>query len=406
MSSEPQPSSPDQAPSMRAHSDPVFMPARALSTGVSGIPDIRTLLELAVERGASDLHLLSNLPPMIRVHGELCASDFPPLSRDDVKRLIFSILTDRHKTQFERDLELDLSIGIQGVGRFRVNVHLQRGSVEAAFRLVPPKVPTIADLGLPPVVAELARKQTGLVLVTGPTGVGKTTTLASMVELINTERKALIITIEDPIEYLHTHKRSIIKQREVYADTKSFANALIHALRQDPNVIVVGEMRDLETISTALTAAETGHLVLATLHTPDAPQTIDRILDVFPPYQQEQVKVQFADCLQGIISQQLLPRIDRPGRVVAAEVLIATPAVRNLIREHSTNQLLTVMQTGAQYGMCTMDSSLKELFVKKVIDQETALGRAKNPEEFLLLAQQQKKHTLFGHHGHGGQHRK
>jgi twitching motility protein PilT len=394
MSSEPSPL-PEQPAPIRMQSDPVYMPAGALNAGAGGLPDIRALLELAVKRGASDLHLLSNLPPMVRVHGELSGTEYPSLSREDVKRLIYSILTDRHKAQFERDLELDLSIGLQGVGRFRVNVHLQRGSVEAAFRLVAAKVPGIDELGLPPVVAELARKQSGLVLVTGPTGVGKTTTLAAMVELINTERKALIITIEDPIEYLHTHKRSLIKQREVYADTKSFASALVHALRQDPNVIVVGEMRDLETISTALTAAETGHLVLATLHTPDAPQTIDRILDVFPPYQQEQVKVQFADCLQGIVSQQLLPRIDRPGRVVSCEVLIATPAVRNLIREHATNQLLTVMQTGAQHGMCTMDASLKDLFVRKVIDQETALTRAKHPEEFLALAQQhQRKHGL------------
>ncbi len=382
-------------------SQSVYMPTPGSAAPSGNAPDMRTLLELAVARGASDLHLMSNLPPMLRIHGQLATSDFPPLARDDVKRLIYGLLTDRHKTQFERELELDISIGLQGVGRFRVNVHLQRGSVEAAFRLVPPTIPKLEELGLPPVVSELARRQTGLVLVTGPTGVGKTTTLAAMVDLISTERQALIITIEDPIEFLYHHKKSVVKQREVHADTKSFASALVHALRQDPNVIVVGEMRDLETISTALTAAETGHLVLATLHTPDAPQTVDRILDVFPPYQQEQVKIQFADCLQGIVSQQLLPRIDKPGRVVACEVMIATPAVRNLVREHATNQLLTVIQTGAQYGMCTMDSSIKDLLQKEIIDADTALSRAKHPEEIMALIQQQQakqKKSLFGHY--------
>jgi twitching motility protein PilT len=307
-----------------------------------------------------------------------------PLARADTKRLIYSLLTDRQKAQFERDLELDMSIDVEGIGRFRVNVHLQRGSVEAAMRLVSARVPSLSELGLPAVVAELSRKPNGLVLVTGPTGVGKTTTLAAMVDLINRERSQHVIVIEDPIEYMHTNVRSIIRQREVYADTKSFANALVRALRQDPDVIVVGEMRDLETITTTLTAAETGHLVLATLHTSDASQTMDRILDVFPPHRQAEVKVQLADCIQGVVSQQLLPRCDKPGRVLAYEIMIATSAIRNLIREHATSQIPTALQTGAQHGMITMDACLKLLYDRKVISKETALSHMRHPTEFAL----------------------
>jgi len=376
---------------------PIVGAAERPAAGASPMLNIRELFQLAVERKASDLHLISTLSPILRINGELTNTDLPPISRDDVKRLIYSLLSDRQKTQFERDLELDISVGVQGIGRFRVNVHAQRGSIEAAFRLVANSIPSFQELGLPPVTAELARKPNGLVLVTGPTGVGKTTTLAAMIDLINTERRALIVTIEDPIEYLHEHKKSVIKQREVYSDTKSFASALTHAMRQDPNVIVVGEMRDLETISTALTAAETGHLVLATLHTADASQTIDRIIDVFPPFQQQQVKIQFSDCLQGIISQQLLPRSDRPGRVLAYEVIVATAAVRHLIREHATNQLPTVIQTSASVGMCTMDSSIKDLYAQQIISYETALIRMKHPEELDLVKQQMtKKKGLFG----------
>ncbi|MDD5155894.1 MAG: PilT/PilU family type 4a pilus ATPase, partial [Candidatus Omnitrophica bacterium] len=264
-------------------------------------------------------------------------------------------------------------------------LHIQKGSTEAAFRRVPISVPSIEELGLPDVVLELVRKPNGLVLVTGPTGMGKTTTLAAMIELINNEKEYLIISIEDPIEFIFKNKRSIIKQREVYADTHSFAAALSHALRQDPNVIVVGEMRDLETISTAITAAETGHLVLATLHTPDAPQTIERILDVFPPHQQEQVKLQLADCLQGVLSQLLLPRASGKGRVLATEVMIANPGIRNLIREHELEQIPTLMQTGSQYGMKTMDKSLKELFQKGLVSLDTAMSKVKNTEEFNQL---------------------
>ncbi len=360
-----------------AKTQPVLTPGAAGRTST----DIRDIFHLALLQQASDLHLTEDMPPIFRVDGDLIPTELPPLTRADTKRMIYSLLSDRQRAQFEREQELDISIDAVGLGRFRMNVHLQRGAVEAALRLVSPRIRTLDELGLPPIVGELVRRPNGLVLVTGPTGVGKTTTLAAMVDQINTERTALIVIIEDPIEYIHQHKRSIIKQREVYSDTKSFASALVRSLRQDPNVIVVGEMRDLETIQTALTAAETGHLVLATLHTPDAPQTIDRILDVFPAYQQQQVKVQLADCLQGIVSQQLLPRTDSNGRVAAYEVLVATPAVRHLIREQATEQLPTVMQTSARYGMCTMDATLKTLLNKQIISFETALNRAKNPEE-------------------------
>ena len=343
--------------------------------------DIKDLLKTAVEKSASDLHITAESAPIIRVDGRLIPLNFPKLDKEYCKRLVYSILDDKQKAIFERDLELDLSLEVPDLNRFRVNVHVQRGSVEAAFRLVSLRIKTINELGLPPVVPDLCRKNQGLVLVTGPTGVGKTTTLAAMVDLINTERQAIIIAVEDPIEYVHVNKRSIIKQREVFADTRSFANALRHALRQDPNVIVVGEMRDIETISTVLTAAETGHLVLATLHTPDASQTIDRIIDVFPPYQQEQVKIQLSTTLQGVISQQLLPRRDRPGRVIATEVMIATNAIRNLIREHETEQLLTHIQTGGQHGMHTMDKSLKTLYQKGLIAEDVFKTYIKNPDE-------------------------
>lgn len=344
--------------------------------------DLKNLLRTASEKKASDLHITAGSMPIVRIDGRLIPlSDFPRLDKEDCKRLVYSLLNDKQKAAFERDLELDFSLEISELNRFRVNVHMQRGSVEAAFRMVSLRIKTIEELGLPPVVAELCRKTQGLVLITGPTGVGKTTTLASMVDRINSERQAIVIVIEDPIEYVHTNRRSIIKQREVHSDTRSFSNSLTHALRQDPNVIVVGEMRDLETISTTLTAAETGHLVLATLHTPDAAQTIDRIIDVFPPYQQQQVKIQLAGTLQGVISQQLLPRADRKGMVLATEVMIATPAIRNLVREHETEQLLTHIQTGFQYGMHTMDKSLKMLFQKGIISEDTFNTYIRNPEE-------------------------
>lgn len=347
--------------------------------------DLRDLLLMCVEKKASDLHLTEDEPPILRVDGKLMRSALDPVNKADLKKLIYSILTNPQKEIFERDLELDFSLALPGMDRFRINIHMQRGSVEAAFRRVPLDVPSIDSLKLPTIAIDLARRPNGLVLVTGPTGMGKTTTLAAMIELINQEKECLMISIEDPIEFVHKNKRSIIKQREVYADTRSFAEALRHALRQDPNVIVVGEMRDLETISTTLTAAETGHLVLATLHTPDAPQTIERIIDVFPPHQQQQVRLQLADCLQGVISQLLLPHVSGIGRVLSTEIMIGTPAIRNLIREQEIEQIPTIMQTGSQFGMKTMDKSLKELFQQGQITLDIAMAKAKNIEEFRQL---------------------
>lgn len=347
--------------------------------------DIRELLMLAIEKKSSDLHLTEGTPPILRIDGHLSVTEHPPLIRDEIKKMVYSMLTDSQKEKFERDLELDFSLALTGLDRFRANVHVQRGSVEAAFRRIPLFVPEIAELGLPSIVSDLARRPNGIVLITGPTGMGKTTTLAAMVNLINSEKSDLVISIEDPIEYVHPNKKAIIKQREVYKDTHSFSEALKRCLRQDPDVIVVGEMRDLETISTALTAAETGHLVLTTLHTPDAPQTIERIIDVFPPYQQQQVKLQLSDCLQGVVSQLLLPRASGEGRVLATEIMVATPGVRNLIREQAIEQIPTVIQTGSQYGMKSMDKSLKELYQAGIISYEVALSKAKNPEEFKHL---------------------
>jgi twitching motility protein PilT len=344
--------------------------------------DIKELLHHAVEKGASDLHITQDLPPMLRIDGELHATRYDVLNRETTKKMVYGLLNDDQKVRFEEQLELDLSLFIPGLCRFRVNVHMQKGSVEAAFRVIPNIIKSIAELELPPIIGELARRPNGLVLVTGPTGVGKTTTLAAMVDLVNSERRCLIVSIEDPIEYVHQHKKSVVKQREVGIDTRSFASALKYALRQDPNVILVGEMRDLETISTAITAAETGHLVLSTLHTPDAPQTIDRLIDIFPPHQQEQIKVQLSGCVQGIICQQLLPKKDKKGRLPACEIMIGTSAVRSLIREHKTEQLMTVIQTGGQYGMTTMDKAIKNLYLKGLIDIETATFRIKDKSEF------------------------
>ena len=346
---------------------------------------MRELFLLCIEKKASDLHLTNAEPPILRIDGKLHRTDFGTLEKSELKKMIYSLLTNPQKEVFERDLELDFSLAIPGTDRFRVNIHLQKGSVEAAFRRVPSKIPTIQELGLPAIANDLARKSNGLVLVTGPTGVGKTTTLAAMIDLINNERECLIVCIEDPIEFMHANKKSVIKQREVYSDTRSFAEALRHALRQDPNVIVVGEMRDLETISTTLTAAETGHLVLATLHTPDAPQTVERIIDVFPPHQQQQVKLQLADCLQGVISQLLLPKASGGGRVLATEIMIGTAGIKNLIREQEIEQIPTLMQTGSQYGMKTMDKCLKELYRGGFINLDVAMSKVKNPDEFKEL---------------------
>jgi len=343
---------------------------------------IHELLIEAKEQEASDLHLTIHAPPMLRVDGELMPLDFPPLTAQDTQRLVYSVLNDTQKQKFELNWELDLSLEVANVGRFRVNIHRQRGAVEAAFRVVNENIRTIHQLGLPPVVEELARRDSGLVLVTGPTGSGKTTTMAAMINQINEELRYVVITIEDPIEYIHRNRRSIVKQREVAADTKSFADALRHVLRQDPDVICIGEMRDLETIQTALTAAETGHLVLATIHTPDAVQTVDRIIDVFTPYQQQQVRIQLAATLQGIIAQQLLPIPGNRGRVVACEILVANIAVRKIIRSAKTEQLTTLMQTSSEAGMITMDKSLKNLYQQGLITYDDALAKCRYPDAF------------------------
>jgi twitching motility protein PilT len=347
--------------------------------------EIRDLLLMCIEKGASDLHITENEPPILRVDGRLTRTELEKLNKQELKKMIYGVLSNSQKEIFERELELDFSLALPGLDRFRVNIHTQKGSVEGAFRRIPLEIPNVVKLGLPQIVLDLANKPNGLVLVTGPTGMGKTTTLAAMINHINSERECLITCIEDPIEFIFTNKKSVVKQREVYADTHSFAQALRHALRQDPNVIVVGEMRDLETISTALTAAETGHLVLATLHTPDAPQTVARIIDVFPPHQQQQVKMQLSDCLQGVVSQLLLPHASGKGRVLCTEVMVATPGIRNLIREQEIEQIPTLMQTGSQHGMHTMDKSLKELQQKGLITLDMAMSKVKNREEFRQL---------------------
>ncbi|MCL6439267.1 MAG: type IV pilus twitching motility protein PilT [Rubrobacteraceae bacterium] len=347
----------------------------------SGLADY--LLD-ALRLGASDLHITSGLPPMIRVDGDVRPLEYPPLTPNLTRDLIYDILTEDQRRRFENEWELDFSYGIPRVARFRVNVYRQRGAMGAAFRTIPHEIKGFAELGLPRVVEEMTERPRGMILVTGPTGSGKSTTLAAMVDRINETRCGHIMSVEDPIEFLHTHKRCIVNQREVNQDTKSFAEALKHVLRQDPDVILVGEMRDLETISMALTAAETGHLVLATLHTQDAPQTIDRIIDVFPSHQQGQVRTQLANTIQGIVTQTLVPRRGG-GRVVACEILVPTPGVRNLIREGKTHQVYSAMQTGGKFGMQTMDAALAGLVGRGVISREEAEKRCSNVEEFRRL---------------------
>ena len=348
--------------------------------------DIAELLKHAVQYGASDLHLTASRPAMVRINGQLIPSGFPTeLGHEDTKALIYSILTDDQKAKFEEEHELDFSIGIPGVSRFRVNVFMQRGCVSGVFRTIGENIPICEELGLNETVQQLALLPRGLVLVTGPTGSGKSTTLASMVNLVNQERDGHIITIEDPIEFLHPHIRSTINQRELGSDTYSFPRALKSVLREDPNVILVGEMRDLETIAAALTLAETGHLVLSTLHTQNAAQTVDRIIDVFPPYQQEQIRVMLAATLKGVVSQVLLPKADRKGRVAAREVMVVTPAISALIREGKTHQIYSAIQTGASHGMCTMETSLAELFNLGLITEDDALSKANHPLEVKAL---------------------
>jgi twitching motility protein PilT len=344
------------------------------------------LLEALLDRGASDLHLTAGAPPTIRLNGDLVKlEEYPLLTPRALQAMVYAILPQRMRERLEQELELDMSYALPGKARFRVNVYFQRDSIGAAFRLIPYEIKDVDMLGLPGVVSDLARFPRGFVVVTGPTGSGKSTTLAAMVDVVNRERSAHIMTVEDPIEFLHKHKNCIINQREVGADTHGFAPALKHVLRQDPDVILVGEMRDLETISTAITAAETGHLVFATLHTQDAPQTIDRIVDVFPPYQQQQVRVQLSTTLQGVVTQQLLQTSDGQGRVAACEILITTPAVRNLIREGKVHQIYSVMQAGGRFGMQTMDLALANLVKSGQITQAVAYERCHDAEELNRL---------------------
>ena len=351
-------------------------------TAETGLNDY--LME-AIDAGASDLHVTLGLPPMIRVDGRVKPLDHEPLQSDTIREAVYGILSEDQRRRLENDWELDFSHSLPGIARFRVNVYFQKGFVGAAFRTIPHEVRGFDELGLPRPVEEMTRRPRGLILVTGPTGSGKSTTLASMIDKINTERHEHIMSVEDPIEFIHQHKNCIVNQREVNQDTKSFAEALKHVLRQDPDVILVGEMRDLETISLAVTAAETGHLVLGTLHTQDAPQTIDRIIDVFPVHQQSQIRTQLANALQGVITQTLIPRREG-GRVVVCEVLVPTPGIRNLIREGKNHQIYSAMQTGGKFGMQTMDAALVDLMRENVISPEEATKRARDPEELNRLA--------------------
>lgn len=347
--------------------------------------DINSLLRLVIERRASDLHLRVASPPVLRIDGTLVPMDLPPFEPADLQSLIESILTDEQREVFRREHELDFGYSVPGVSRFRVNVFMQRGAMGTAIRAIPMKVPTIQELGLPDGIERLGDLPRGLVLVTGPTGSGKSTTLAALINYINHHRSCHIVTVEDPIEYLHRDVKCIIDQREVGADTHSFGHALRHVLRQDPDVILIGEMRDLETIATAITSAETGHLVFATLHTQSAAQAVERIVDVFPPYQQNQVRMQLSLSLEGVLSQSLLPRADGRGRVAALEVLMMTPAVRNLIREGKTFQLPTTIQSGAKDGMQTLDQALRRLVERGLVTYEEAAARAANLVEFEQL---------------------
>jgi len=349
---------------------------------------IYDLLKVMIEKGASDLHITTGSPPRLRIDGKLIPLDHPNLTPVETKTLSYSILTDAQKHKFEENNELDLSFGVKGLSRFRGNIFMQRGAVAGAFRTIPFEIKTFQDLGLPEVANDLVKKPRGLILCTGPTGSGKSTTLAAMIDRINSERYDHIITVEDPIEYLHGHKKCLINQREVHADTASFKAALRYVLRQDPDVVLIGEMRDLETIEAALTVSETGHLTLATLHTNSAVQTINRIIDVFPPHQQEQIRVQLSFVLEGVLSQQLIAKKSGKGRALAIELLVPNAAIRNLIREDKIHQVYSMMQTGqGKFGMQTMNQSLIELYTKGHISYEDAVARSPVPEEIIQMLQ-------------------
>jgi twitching motility protein PilT len=340
------------------------------------------LLKTLVDNSGSDLHITTNTPPQVRVHGRLQSLDLPPLGPAETKALAYSVLTDAQKKRFEETLELDFSFGIRGIARFRCNVFNQRGAVAAVYRVIPELIKSFDELGLPSVIATLADRPRGLVLVTGPTGSGKSTTLAAMIDKINTERREHILTIEDPIEYIHTHKGCLVNQREVHSDTHGFAAALRAALREDPDIVLIGELRDLETIECALRVAETGHLTFATLHTNSAAQTINRIIDVFPAHQQGQIRTQLSLVLEGIVCQTLLPRADGHGRVVALEIMVPTPAIRNLIRDDKVHQIYSTMQTGQEkLGMQTMNQCLATLYHRRLITLEAAMEKSSMKDE-------------------------
>jgi len=384
----PQPPAPQPAagPPAPAPGRPVPGPPRGSGEGEPNDFRLDDLLEQMLAVGASDLHLAAGSPPLARVDGQLGTLEgHGELTGGAIQRAVYAVLTQKQRERFEAELELDLAYSMPGEARFRVNLYRQREAVGAAFRRIPFEIISLERLGMPPVVGSFAALTRGLVLVTGPTGSGKSTTLAALVDQANSTRHDHIMTVEDPIEFLHSHKACLVNQREVGEDTHSFGNALRHALRQDPDILLVGEMRDLETISVALTAAETGHLVLATLHTQDAAQTIDRVIDVFPPHQQQQVRTQLAGALQGVVCQSLCRTANGRGRVAATEVLVATPALRNLIREGKSHQVYSALQAGAQYGMHTLDQSLAELVRRRVISTETALEKCHHREDLLRM---------------------
>jgi twitching motility protein PilT len=348
--------------------------------------NLHQLLRVMIEKGASDLHITTGTPPLLRIDGSMVPLRLPPLGPIDTKQLCFSVLSEEQRAHFEKHNELDLSFGVKALSRFRANIYMQRGAVAGAFRAIPFKILSFDELGLPPILADFANKPSGLVLVTGPTGSGKSTTLAAIIDKINSEQRLHILTVEDPIEYLHNHKLSIVNQREVGSDTEGFKTALKYVLRQDPDVVLIGELRDLETIEAALTISETGHLVFATLHTNSAVSTVNRIIDVFPPHQQGQVRTKLSFVLQGVASQQLLPRMGVPGRVLALEVLLPNAAIRNLIREDKVHQIYSQMQVGQdKFGMQTLNQSLYALYQKKLISQEEAMGRSMEPDELRMM---------------------
>lgn len=349
---------------------------------------IDDLLQTMVERGASDLHIKVGSAPMIRVDGELTPAAYEIMTAESVRSVLESILTDEQKAKFIADKELDLAYSIPGLSRFRVNIYLQRGTWGGALRVIPSRPLTLEELKMPAIVADLAMRPRGLVLVTGPTGSGKSTTLAAMINHINENRRCHIVTCEDPIEFLHKDKNSVLSQREVGSDTHSFAMALKHVLRQDPDVILIGEMRDYETTSIAISAAETGHMVFATLHTNSAASTVDRVIDIFPPHQQQQIRMQLSVCLEGVLCQNLLPKAKGGGRVMAMEIMPLIPAIRNIIREGKTHQIPSSIQTGRQYGMMSFDMSLKTLFQQGLITYEEGMSKAHNPEDFNRLITQ------------------